>query len=114
MMNEDAQELLNSRIVVHISDLHITKKTKYRVIEFFSLIASYYKDFDIKPVLIITGDIVNGYLEGKKNRRKKKSSYQKNQVTKKTYNEQFLIAKTIFDQMEELGYEIIICAGNHY
>jgi UDP-2,3-diacylglucosamine pyrophosphatase LpxH len=98
----DTEKLLNKGIVVHISDLHISSKTEHRVITLFSFISSYYKEFDPKPTIIITGDIVHGYDE----------DYNIKKI-KKTYRKQYKIAERLLNEMTQLGFKIFVCPGNH-
>jgi UDP-2,3-diacylglucosamine pyrophosphatase LpxH len=98
----DTDILLNRGVVVHISDLHINSKTKHRAVELFSFIASYYKESDSKPTIVVTGDIVDGYDE----------NYNIKKI-KMAYKKQYRFANKVFDEMKELGFKIFICPGNH-
>lgn len=90
------------RKVVHISDIHIGCSNQALINELFSFVASYYKDETPKPIVIITGDICDG-APGKT----------LDDDIKMMYNMQHETAVKVFKEMRELGFEILICPGNH-
>lgn len=75
--------------IIHLSDLHIGIWKNYEKAELlFDKIKFKYNSEAEKPVIVITGDIVNGGLRS-----------------------QFLEAKFLIDNLNE--YEVLLCPGNH-
>lgn len=99
---EEFQELLRNRKIIHISDIHIHNSDKYHITEYFSSIASFYKDEDPKPIIVLTGDIAEGV-----------ESEDLQQTVVDSYEIQFGIFNKIAKDMKDLGFKIVICPGNH-
>lgn len=77
--------------IIHISDLHYPKFGIEKYQAFVSEMIKNYKDSLIKPVIIVTGDVIEYRKSSKR-----------------------LIAVTrLFSELKNIGFNILICPGNH-
>ena len=78
----------NNMKIIHISDLHHPKFNKAE--KLIGKIIEHYQNIDIKPIVIISGDLVNT-------------------VDEKCYSE----IKGILQKLKSAGFDLLLCPGNH-
>jgi 3',5'-cyclic AMP phosphodiesterase CpdA len=75
---------------IQISDLHFRASNAFKVEALINNIISHYKDEDKKPLVVVTGDLVEGA---------RKSEMEKCYI--------------ILKRLKDAGHDILICSGNH-